>query len=78
MKLRFVIKQYFIQIWKSDLFIINEIQFTYSNCVCIVDINEKRMVIDENTYPKFIREYSTYKRNELAQYRMLMKKYGVR
>jgi hypothetical protein len=78
MKLCFIIKRNRIQIWKSDLFIINEIEFTYKNFVYVIDINEKRMSIDANTFPKFIREYSTYRRNELAQYRMLMKKYGVR
>lgn len=78
MKLCFVFKRNRIQIWKSDLFIINEIEVTHQNCVFVIDINEKRMSIDANTYPKFIREYSTYKRNELAQYRMLMKKYGIR
>lgn len=78
MKLCFIINRNRIQIWKSDLFIINEIEFTYKNFVYVIDINEKRMSIDANTFPKFIREYSTYRRNELAQYRMLMKKYGVR
>lgn len=78
MKLCFIIKRNRIQIWKSDLFIINEIEFTYKNFVYVIDINEKRMSIDANTFPKFIREYSTYRRNELAQYRMLMKKYGVK